>query len=116
MFFLRNDRRVNILRAAEYQRRFAQAAVPHILLDVRTAEEYEDAHIPGARNIPVQQLRARLNEVSRALPVIVYCRSGSRSSIAARILSDTGYTDVYDLGGFMQWVSHSLPVERAASH
>ena len=54
---------------------------------------------PGAINISVQELNGKLNKIPKDKPVVVYCRSGSRSSQAARTLLGAGYTDVYDLGG-----------------
>ena len=69
----------------EYQGKFA-AGSDHILLDVRTPEEFASGHIPGAVNISVESLAQRLSEVPQDKPVVVYCRSGSRSNQAAQIL------------------------------
>ncbi|MCU0475088.1 MAG: rhodanese-like domain-containing protein [Anaerolineae bacterium] len=112
MFFLKADGRTSSLRPAEYLKRFSARAVPHTLLDVRSSEEFEESHIIGAVNIPVQSLMSRLSEIPRNQPVIVYCRSGSRSTIATRILSDAGYGEVYDLGSFMVWVAQNNPIRR----
>ena len=68
------------------------------LLDTRTAAEYERAHIEGMRNIPVDELRERLDEIPREKPVYVMCQSGLRSYIACRILSENGY-DCYNFAG-----------------
>lgn len=73
------------------------------LLDVRTPEEFAAGHVPGAVNIPVQVLATRMNEVPKNRPVVVYCRSGVRSANAAKMLSDAGYTKLYDLGGMSNW-------------
>jgi rhodanese-related sulfurtransferase len=74
-----------------------------MLLDVRTREEYASGHVEGARNIPVQELPARLSEVGEThRPVVVYCRSGARSAMAAQILGRAGY-DVHDIGGIGNW-------------
>ncbi|MCR5420806.1 MAG: FAD-dependent oxidoreductase [Lachnospiraceae bacterium] len=71
------------------------------LLDVRTADEYENGHIDGYKNIPVDVLRDRLNEVDITKPVYVVCQSGLRGYVACRILSQTGY-DCYNMsGGYM---------------
>jgi rhodanese-related sulfurtransferase len=76
------------------------AAVP-VLLDVRNVNEFESAHVRGAINVPVDELRWRLGEVPRGSPVIVQCRSGFRSHLALRILKQNGWTDVRNLtGGF----------------
>lgn len=74
-----------------------------ILLDVRTPEEFREQHVPEAKNIPVQELSARLSEVgAKNLPVVVYCRSGGRSAVAASILEKAGY-QVVDIGPMQNW-------------
>lgn len=76
------------------------------LVDVRTAEEFADGHIPGAVNIDVK--RDDFDELAAAgldsgRPVAVYCRSGARSKVAAKRLAGKGFT-VYELdSGFMNW-------------
>ncbi len=79
-------------------------ALPHdgsvILLDTRTPQEYEGGHIEGFRNIPVDELRDRLDEVERGKPVYVICQSGLRSYIACRILAGHGYEAYNFAGGF----------------
>ncbi len=76
-----------------------------ILLDVRTPEEYAEGHIPGSQLIPLQTLEeeAPLQLTDKDVPIFVYCRSGSRSLEAADILVELGYTQVYDLGGIIDW-------------
>lgn len=115
MFFLKTDSRAHLISPKRYHTVFASKQTAHILIDVRTAEEFAESHIQGAINIPVQGMVNRLAEISHTVPVIVYCRSGARSSIAARVLSDAGFSQVYDLGGFMGWVAQGLPIERGAS-
>ena len=79
-------------------------ALPHdgsvTLLDARTPQEYEGGHIEGFRNIPVDELRDRLDEVERGKPVYVICQSGLRSYIACRILAGHGYEAYNFAGGF----------------
>ena len=70
------------------------------LLDTRTATEYSRGHIEGFRNIPVDELRERLDEVEKGKPVYVICQSGLRSYIASRILEGNGYTAYNFAGGF----------------
>lgn len=68
------------------------------LVDVRTPAEYAAEHVPGAVNIPVQDLERRLMELgSTDRAVVVYCRSGARSASAARLLREAGY-QVTDVG------------------
>ena len=70
------------------------------LLDARTAAEYAGGHIEGFRNIPVDELRDRLDEVEQGKPVYVICQSGLRSYIACRILAGYGYETYNFAGGF----------------
>jgi rhodanese-related sulfurtransferase len=72
------------------------------LLDVRTPGEFASGHPDPAMNIPVDQVDARLAELDRTRPVVVYCQSGRRSAAAAEVLTAAGYT-VYDLGGVARW-------------
>lgn len=78
---------------------------PPLLLDVRDVHEtHASGMIPGATNIPLNDLRSRLGEVPQDHPVVVYCRSGHRSYLAARILRQTGRAAVFNLsGGFVVW-------------
>lgn len=80
-----------------------------VIVDVREASEYRSGHIPRAKHISLGQLVHRLREVPKDRPVVVVCRSGSRSSRAAELLMEAGYRNVYNLSGGMQkW---SGPVE-----
>jgi len=82
----------------------------HLLIDVRTPEEFASGHIDGSVNIPVEEMPGRLDEIPGDAPIVVYCRSGNRSATAARILKNDGYAPVYDLGGIQDWVAEGLPV------
>ena len=74
------------------------------LVDVRTTEEFAAGHIPGAVNIPVQELDRRIGELEpKDAPVVVYCRSGNRSGRATRVLKGAGYAKVHDLGAMSRW-------------
>lgn len=72
------------------------------LVDVRTVGEFGGGHAEGARNIPVDEIEARMGEIPRDKTVVVYCASGRRSAAAASILSRAGYT-VRDLGTLSAW-------------
>ncbi|HJW33542.1 MAG TPA: rhodanese-like domain-containing protein [Holophagaceae bacterium] len=61
------------------------------IIDVRTPSEFAGGHAPGSRNIPLDQLEARMPEVDKARPVILCCATGSRSGMAARFLQSMGY-------------------------
>lgn len=74
------------------------------LVDVRTPGEFAAGHIPGALNIPVQQLDSRMSELQpQDTAVVVYCRSGHRSGNAARMLKSAGFKAVHDLGPMSRW-------------
>jgi phage shock protein E len=81
----------------------AQAAAPgEIWIDVRTAEEYQAAHLPGAINIPYEQISTRIAEatVDKNAVIQLYCKSGRRSGIALDTLKQQGYLQVFNAGAF----------------
>jgi rhodanese-related sulfurtransferase len=74
------------------------------VVDVRTPEEFASGHVPGAVNIPYEEIAKRLAEVGpKDAPVVLYCRSGRRSGIAAEELTKAGYTKVFDLQAATAW-------------
>ena len=85
--------------------RLMEAEKDYILLDVRTREEYAEAHIPGAVCVPNEEIGT---EPPPELPdkdqlILIYCRSGRRSKEAAQKLFDMGYTNIYEFGGIIDW-------------
>lgn len=82
-----------------------------VILDVRTQSEYDEAHIEGAILIPVQELPDRLDELSKNDEILVYCRTGNRSSTAVGIMEDDGFSKIYHMNqGISVWLSEGLPV------
>lgn len=84
------------------------------LLDVRTAEEYAQGHIPGAQNIDFlgNNFSEEIKKLDPQQHYVVYCASGNRSQKATQQMSDLGFTQVQNvLGGFQAWQSQNLPVE-----
>ncbi|MFX1512735.1 MAG: rhodanese-like domain-containing protein [Promethearchaeota archaeon] len=82
------------------------------LLDVRTNSEFDDGHIEGARLIPHDQLEKQQESLpaNKSQPMLVYCRSGTRSAIASDILVSLNYTSVYNMdGGFLAWKEANYP-------
>jgi phage shock protein E len=70
------------------------------VIDVRSSWEFEDGHVNGALNIPLDEIHARLDEItSRQGPYLLYCRSGNRSGMACSILQQSGISEVYNGGG-----------------
>jgi len=87
-----------------------------LILDVREDKEVQGGKIKGARHITLGQLPSKLSELekSKQSPVLIYCRSGSRSGYASQILTKAGFTDVSNLaGGILAWESANLPVVKA---
>ena len=85
----------------------------YILLDVRTEEEYDEGHIPGAINLPNEDIGT---DAPPELPdkdqtILVYCRSGRRSKEAAGKLAALGYTRVLEFGGIMTWTGEIVSTE-----
>ena len=71
-----------------------------VLLDVRTPQEYREGHIPCSRNVPLQRIEGvRAVAGHKDIPLFVYCYSGARSSEAAYVLREMGYTCVKNIGG-----------------
>lgn len=76
------------------------------IVDVRTNEEFNESHYPGAKHIPLDQVEQRINEFKEmSTPVILYCRSGNRSGKAMEILKLNGITDVYNGGGLNDMIN-----------
>ena len=94
---------VNI--TAEEAKEIMDTEEGYIILDVRTQEEYDEGHIPGAILIPHTEIEARAEEVltDKDQLILVYCRSGRRSKIAAEALLELGYTNIKEFGGIIDW-------------
>lgn len=86
-----------------------------VILDVRTPEEFAAGHVPGAKNIPHDQLPNRLAELAGAKDkdIVVYCRSGRRSEMAINTLSSQGFERLLHLDGDMiKWEQEQRPLEK----
>jgi rhodanese-related sulfurtransferase len=87
---------------------------PPFILDVRTTQEFASGHVPGAVNVPHDELASRLEElpVEKSEEIVVHCQSGRRASLAEATLREAGYSNVRDLDGHWQaWQASGLPVE-----
>lgn len=94
-------RRLGQVTGVEAKRLVAAGAT---LLDVRTAAEFSEAHLPSAVNIPVSELPLRLGELgNQATPIVVYCASGTRSAVARSMLKGKGFISVHTLGSMGSW-------------
>jgi rhodanese-related sulfurtransferase len=91
------------------------ANVDPFILDVRTPQEFARGHIEGATLVPVQILRGRIAQLQapKDEPLFVYCQTGNRSTVAAKMLNDAGYTRVINLRrGIVEWMREGQPVAR----
>ena len=94
---------VNI--TAEEAKQIMDSEEGYIILDVRTQEEYDQGHIPGAIVISHEEIEEKAEEVltDKDQLILVYCRSGRRSKIAAEALVELGYTNIKEFGGIIDW-------------
>ena len=94
---------VNI--TAEEAKQIMDSEEGYIILDVRTREEYDQGHIPGAIVIPHEEIAEKAEDVltDKDQLILVYCRSGRRSKIAAEALVELGYTNIKESGGIIDW-------------
>ena len=107
------DPAANPIGADELERRISDGSAP-LILDVRTLQEYEAGHIPGAVLIPHDELAGRLAElgVGQGDEIVVHCQTGRRKALAEATLAAAGYTMVRPLEGDMQgWQQGGHPVE-----
>ena len=94
---------VNI--TAEEAKQIMDSEEGYIILDVRTQEEYDQGHIPGAIVISHEEIAEKAENVltDKDQLILVYCRSGRRSKIAAEALVELGYTNIKEFGGIIDW-------------
>jgi rhodanese-related sulfurtransferase len=81
------------------------------LIDVRAEHEWEAGRIPGATHLPLAELPQRVAEVDPERPVVLYCRGGTRSTMAAAALADAGYDAAKLSEGIVGWSEAGLPVD-----
>ena len=101
-----NDREAAYMNiTAEEARQIMDSEEGYVILDVRTQEEYDQGHIPGAIVISHEEIMENAEEVltDKEQLILVYCRSGRRSKIAAEALVELGYTNIKEFGGIIDW-------------
>jgi len=104
---------VSIEHAYTHWKQGKDSPIPFVFLDVRTPKEYAAGHVPGAVNIPVQQLQQRLSEVPKDKRLYVYCESGVRAGKASKMLVDAGFGSVENVPTSMRgWRAAGYPVEK----
>ena len=94
---------VNI--TAEEAKQIMDSEEGYVILDVRTQEEYDQGHIPGAMLIPDYEISTKAEDLltDKEQLILVYCRSGRRSKIAAEALVELDYTNIREFGGIIDW-------------
>jgi len=82
----------------------------HVLVDVRTQAEFEEKHIPGAILLPVDDIKdGRLERLpDKDQIILLYCRTGRRAEDAAEYLAKKGYTNIYEIGGIIDWKGETV--------
>ena len=100
-----NQEMVFLNITAEEARKLMDSEKDRIILDVRSREEYDQGHIPGAILIPDTEIEAKAADLlpDKDQLILVYCRSGRRSKLAAQSLADLGYTNIREFGGILDW-------------
>ena len=100
-----NQEAVYVNITAEEAKQIMDSEEGYIILDVRTQEEYDQGHIPGAILIPDTEVEVTAEEVltDKDQLLLVYCRSGRRSKLASEILVELGYTNIKEFGGIIDW-------------
>jgi len=96
---------VHVNITAEEAKQIMDTEEGYIILDVRTQEEYDQGHIPGAILISHEEIAEKAEDVltDKDQLILVYCRSGRRSKIAAEALVELGYTNIKEFGGIIDW-------------
>ena len=92
---------IRLISTENLYRRITDGSQPLTLVDVRSPIEFADTHIKGAVNIPAPELRTRYKELRQDHPVYLICSTGNRSSLAASILKQHGFEEVYNVAGGM---------------
>ncbi len=86
-----------------------------VVLDVRTAQEFAEGHLPGAVNVDfyASDFADQLDQLDKDVPYVLYCRSGNRSGQTMPIMEQLGFREVHEIdGGIVSWYAEGLPLEQ----
>lgn len=99
------ERKMYINISPDEAKQIMDSGEDYVLLDTREKDEYDAGHIPGAILIPYTEIEEKAESVitNKDAQILVYCRSGRRSKIAAEALLKLGYTDIKEFGGIIDW-------------
>lgn len=106
--FFAGDKAVNAAQA----KALIDNRSPLVILDVRSHDEYQSGHIPGAKLIPLNEIRGRLNELPKDKQILCVCRSGARSGSAVGHLTGAGFDAVNLSGGMISWQGAGFPMAK----
>ena len=100
-----NQEAVYVNITAEEAKEIMDSEEGYIILDVRTQEEYDEGHIPGAIVISHEEITEKAEGMlpDKDQLILIYCRSGRRSKLAAEALVELGYTNIKEFGGIIDW-------------
>lgn len=99
-----NTKKINVITPLDYQN-IVKTNKPHVLLDVRRTEEFDEKHIVGASLLSLHNIERDIERLypNKDATYILYCRSGIRSQDALKLMMHLGYKHVYDLGGIIDY-------------
>ncbi|MGI9341270.1 MAG: rhodanese-like domain-containing protein [Gammaproteobacteria bacterium] len=109
----RADPGIDTISVSELAAQIGAASAP-VILDVRTAREFDAGHVPGAINVPHTEIPDRIEEISafKNSEVVVYCGSGKRAAMAEADLLAAGFSNIRDLEGHMlEWNAGGFPLQ-----
>ena len=100
-----NRKAVYVNITAKEAKQIMDSQEGYVILDTRTQEEYDEGHIPGAILIPYDEILTKAESILKDKDqlILVYCRSGRRSKLAAEDLVKLGYTNIKEFGGIIDW-------------
>ncbi len=106
-----DEHHIDSLLPSELQSKLTENGQVLVLADVREEKEYQEGHISQACLIPMRHIAVKGKNLPRDCPIVLVCRTGRRSMLAAHILKDMGYSQVYNLeGGMLAWKAAGYPV------
>lgn len=103
----------NFISMSELYPIYKELADDELIVDVRTAEEFEEGHVPGSDHIPYEQIADKAAQYAEYNKVYIYCRRGMRAQRAYEILKDEGLDNLVCVsdGGMDEWVNSGYPIE-----
>lgn len=110
-----SNQNIAVLQVDEFEKKLHSTS-EKIILDVRTAEEFANGHLAGAKNIDINsdKFDSEIKNLDTSQPIFVYCLAGSRSARAAEKLAQLGFSQIYDMqGGYSKWNGAAKPVQTA---